>query len=141
MQSRARSSYAEPQPSLAVYSQMHCKVTTKIGYLQISTPVACKFLLRNRGNSVNKYKLWQSLPETMALSPGEYGSFSRRSRQTLVCDQRGENVSCFMFHVSLSTLHMCGFEDYIIYIIYILYINIKYSYLLFIIIYLSFVPF
>ena len=84
MQSRARSSYAEPQPSLAVYSQMHCKVTTKIGYLQISTPVACKFLLRNRGNSVNKYKLWQSLPETMAVSIKEYGTFLQRLRHQKV---------------------------------------------------------
>jgi hypothetical protein len=27
MQSRARSSYAEPQPSLAMHLQMHCKGT------------------------------------------------------------------------------------------------------------------
>ena len=88
MQSRARSSYAEPQPSLAVYSQMHCKVTTKIGYLQISTPVACKNPLRNRGNFVNKYKLWQSLPETMAVSLRECGTFLQRLRHQKVTGNR-----------------------------------------------------
>ena len=55
MQSRARSSYAEPQPSLAVYSQMHCKITTKNNSLQISTPVACKFLLKTSHIHVKKY--------------------------------------------------------------------------------------
>ena len=88
MQSRARSSYAEPQPSLAVYSQMHCKVTTKTTSFQISTPVACKFLLRNRGNSVNKYKLWQSLPETMAVSLRECGTFLQRLRHQKVTGNR-----------------------------------------------------
>ena len=88
MQSRARSSYAEPQPSLAVYSQMHCKITTKNSSLQISTPVACKNLLRNRGNFVNKYKLWQSLPETMAVSLRECSTFLQRLRHQKVTGNR-----------------------------------------------------
>ena len=88
MQSRARSSYAEPQPSLAVYSQMHCKVTTKTTSFQISTPVACKNPLRNRGNFVNKYKLWQSLPETMAVSLRECGTFLQRLRHQKVTGNR-----------------------------------------------------
>ena len=87
-QSRACSSYAEPQPSLAVYSQMHCKVTTKTTSFQISTPVACKNPLRNRGNFVNKYKLWQSLPETMAVSLRECGTFLQRLRHQKVTGNR-----------------------------------------------------
>ena len=45
LQSRARSSYAEPQPLLAMYLQVHGKGTKKNAYLQISRTVVCENLL------------------------------------------------------------------------------------------------
>ena len=44
MQSRARSSYAEPQPSLAVHLQLHCKGTTFFWFHQIFLVKECKYI-------------------------------------------------------------------------------------------------
>ena len=74
--------------SLALHLQMRCKITTKNNSLQISTPVACKFLLNNYHVHVKKYWTRHLLPVNDVLTLSERGIYHERSTSIITKNGR-----------------------------------------------------